>query len=86
MITAAFEQPAGRGVRAANTGVRVWNRQGMAVVRLHAILARVLADSGEPAQARAAMTAAQNALAHAGADELHDGVGGEFAFDEAKLS
>jgi hypothetical protein len=32
------------------------------------------------------MTAAQNAVAQAGPDELHDGVGGEFAFDEAKLS
>src|SRR5260221_7447363 len=59
---------------------------GISAVRLHAILARALADCAEPVQARAAMTAAQKAGEHAGPDELHDGVGGEFAFDEAKQS
>jgi transcriptional regulator with XRE-family HTH domain len=56
---------------------------GISAARLHAIHARALANCGEPAEARVAITAAH---ADDGHDELHDGVGGEFAFDEAKLA
>lgn len=52
---------------------------------MHAIHARALAGLGEPVQARAASTAGEKAREDADGDELHDGVGGEFAFDEAKL-
>jgi hypothetical protein len=58
---------------------------GAGTVRLHAIHARALAAHGERGQAAAAMTAAGNARGGAPWDELHDGVGGEFAFDDAKL-
>jgi transcriptional regulator with XRE-family HTH domain len=58
---------------------------GVGAARLHAIHARALAAHGERAQAAAAMTAAGMARAGEIRDELHDGVGGEFAFDEAKL-
>jgi len=58
---------------------------GAGAVRLHAIHARALAAHGEPAHAATAMTAAGKARAGGSWDELHDGVGGEFAFDEAKL-
>ena len=58
---------------------------GAGTVRLHAIHARALAAHGDRSQAAAAMTAAGKARAGALWDELHDGVGGEFAFDEAKL-
>jgi hypothetical protein len=54
-------------------------------VRLHAIHARALAAHGDSAQARAAMAAAGKARTGAHRDELHDGVAGEFAFDDAKL-
>jgi transcriptional regulator with XRE-family HTH domain len=58
---------------------------GMGAVRMHAIHARALAALGERAQAEAAMTAAEKARADADRDELHDVIGGEFAFDDAKL-
>jgi hypothetical protein len=58
---------------------------GAGTVRLHAIHARALAAHGERGQAAAAMAAAGNARADAHWDDLHDGVGGEFAFDDAKL-
>ena len=58
---------------------------GAGTVRLHAIRARALAAHGDYAQARAAMTAAGKARVDAQGDELHDGVAGEFAFDDAKL-
>jgi DNA-binding XRE family transcriptional regulator len=58
---------------------------GVGAARLHAVHARALAAHGERAQAAAAMTAAGMARAGEIRDELHDGVGGEFAFDEAKL-
>jgi Helix-turn-helix domain len=59
---------------------------GAGAARLHAILARALSANGSHPQARAAITAAENAYARACQDELHNGVAGEFAFDEAKLS
>ena len=59
---------------------------GMGAMRLHAIHARALAADGDRALARAAITAAGSARADGRRDELHDGVGGEFAFDDAKLS
>jgi DNA-binding XRE family transcriptional regulator len=58
---------------------------GMGAVRLHAIRARALAALGDTAQARAAMKSAEKARANADHDELHDGIAGEFAFDQAKL-
>jgi len=58
---------------------------GMGAVRLHAIHARALAALGDGDQARAAMKAAEKARANADPDELHDGIAGEFAFDQAKL-
>lgn len=58
---------------------------GTGAVRLHAISARALAAMGNRAPARAAMKAAEKARANAEHEELHDGVAGEFAFDDAKL-
>lgn len=58
---------------------------GTGMVRLHAIHARALSARGDRAQARAAMTAAGQASTDSQPDELHDGVAGEFSFDEAKL-
>jgi len=58
---------------------------GAGTARLHAIHARALAAHGEREEAAVAMAAAGNARGGAHWDELNDGVGGEFAFDEAKL-
>jgi hypothetical protein len=58
---------------------------GVGTVRLHAIHARALAAHGERGQAAAAIAAAGKARCDAPWDDLHDGVGGEFAFDDAKL-
>jgi len=58
---------------------------GMGAVRLHAIRARALARHGDKAEAQAAIAAAEEARTAARQDELHAGVAGEFAFDEAKL-
>jgi DNA-binding XRE family transcriptional regulator len=58
---------------------------GVGTVRLHAVHARALAAHGEHVHAAAAMKSAGMARAEEPWDELHDGVGGEFAFDEAKL-
>ena len=72
------------GVRHAEDGL-IHVPEGMGTVRLHAIHARALAAHGDSAQARAAMAAAGKARTGAHRDELHDGVAGEFAFDDAKL-
>ena len=58
---------------------------GTGSVRLHAIHARALAAHGDRAEARAAITAAERVRADSGRDELHEGLAGEFAFDDAKL-
>jgi DNA-binding XRE family transcriptional regulator len=58
---------------------------GMGTVRLHAIRARALAAQGDQAQAAAAITVAGKARTSAHPDDLHAGVAGEFAFDDAKL-
>ena len=58
---------------------------GMGAARVHAIRARALAALGDPAQARAAIRAAEGARADDGHDELHDRIAGEFSFDDAKL-
>jgi hypothetical protein len=55
-------------------------------VRLHAVRARALAAHGDFADARAAITAASQARAGTVPDDLHGGLGGEFAFDDAKLA
>src|SRR5260370_7622453 len=73
------------GVRRAEDGLVVVPA-GTGAVRLHAIQARALAALGDRAQARAAMAAAGKVRADARRDDLHDGVGGEFAFGDAKLS
>jgi hypothetical protein len=52
---------------------------------MHAIHARALAALGDRSQAQAAITAAEKARANADCDDLHDDIGGEFAFDDAKL-
>jgi transcriptional regulator with XRE-family HTH domain len=59
---------------------------GSGAVRLHAIRARALSSDGDRVEALAAIAAAQRARAQAHRDELHDGIGGEFAFSDAKLS
>lgn len=58
---------------------------GVGAARLHAIHARALSSGGDHSGARAAMKAAAEALVAAHRDELHDGVAGEFSFDQAKL-
>jgi tetratricopeptide (TPR) repeat protein len=58
---------------------------GTGMVRLHAIHARALTATGDRAEARAAINAADRARADVHRDELHDGLAGEFAFDDAKL-
>jgi DNA-binding XRE family transcriptional regulator len=58
---------------------------GMGAARLHAIRARALSGHGDFVQARAAIKAAANASDGQPADQLHNGIAGEFAFDTAKL-
>jgi len=58
---------------------------GTGAVRLHAIGARALSAYGDRTQAQAAIAAAERARDDAHQDELHDGIGGEFAFSNAKL-
>jgi transcriptional regulator with XRE-family HTH domain len=58
---------------------------GAGAARLHAIHARALAGHGDGAQARAAIGAAERCRSDEHPDELHDGIGGEFAFSDAKL-
>lgn len=73
-------------MRRADNGL-LYVPAGMGAARLHAIHARAPAAGGDAVAARAAMTTAEKARADADADrdELHDGVGSEFAFDAAKL-
>jgi hypothetical protein len=84
-LAAIWDQRYPDAVRHAEDGL-IHAPAGMGTVRLHAINARALAACSDRAQARAAMTAAENARAEACQDELHDGVAGEFAFGDAKLS
>jgi transcriptional regulator with XRE-family HTH domain len=58
---------------------------GMGAVRLHAIRARALAAGRDFKLARAALEAAASATSSQEPDTLHNGIAGEFAFDEAKL-
>jgi DNA-binding XRE family transcriptional regulator len=58
---------------------------GMGAMRLHAIRARALARHGDHAEAQAAIAVAEKARTTGHRDDLHAGVAGEFAFDEAKL-
>jgi hypothetical protein len=58
---------------------------GPGAARLHAISARALSALGDHAQAQTEMKIAQSTLAEAQRDELHGGLAGEFAFNEAKL-
>ena len=58
---------------------------GMGAARLHSIRARALAGHRDFAQARAALQAADAASGGQQADQLHNGIAGEFAFDTAKL-
>jgi DNA-binding XRE family transcriptional regulator len=59
---------------------------GNGAARLHAIRARALAGHRDFLQARAALKAADDAsTGPQQADQLHNGIAGEFAFDTAKL-
>jgi hypothetical protein len=84
-LAAIWDQRYPDAVRHAEDGLSC-ESAGMGAMRLHAIHARALAADGDRAQARAAITAAESARADGRRDELHDGIGGEFAFDDAKLS
>ena len=85
-LAAIWDQRFADAVRHAEDGL-LYVPTGMGAARIHAIYARALAASGDAVAVRAAMTAAEKARADAdaGQDELHDGIGGEFAFDAAKL-
>ena len=84
-LAAIWDQRYADAARHAEDGL-IHAPASMGAVRLHAIHARALAAFGDRAEARDAMTAAENAGADGHHDELHDGVAGEFAFDDAKLS
>jgi hypothetical protein len=85
-LAAIWDQRFADAVRHAENGL-LYVSAGVGAARIHAIHARALAACGDAAAARAAMTTAEKARADAdtGLDELHDRVGGEFAFDAAKL-
>jgi DNA-binding XRE family transcriptional regulator len=83
-LAAIWDQRHLDAVRHAEDGL-IHVPAGTGRVRLHAIHARALAAHGDRAQARAAIAEAGKARADGCRDELHDGVGGEFEFDEAKL-
>jgi len=85
-LAAIWDQRFPDAVRHAEDGLLCVSA-GVGAARIHAIHARALAACGDAGAARAAMTAAEKARADAdaGHDELHDAVGGEFAFDAAKL-
>jgi len=58
---------------------------GTAMVRLHCIEARALSHLGDASETTRAIGAANDARAAAdGSDDLHDEIGGEFSFDEAR--
>jgi len=57
----------------------------MGAARLHAIRARALAGHHEFREARTAIGAATGASTRGQADQLHNGIAGEFAFGPAKL-
>ena len=83
-LAAIWDQRYSDAVRHAEDGLS-HVLAGMGAVRVRAIHGRALAALGERGQARAAMTAAEKARADADQDELHGGIAGEFAFDDAKL-
>ncbi|HEV2371777.1 MAG TPA: hypothetical protein VGS19_06365 [Streptosporangiaceae bacterium] len=60
--------------------------EGSGAVRLHCLHAMAAAKTGQRDQARAAITASQQARESAHRDELHDEIGGQFAFHQAKQS
>jgi transcriptional regulator with XRE-family HTH domain len=84
-LAAIWERRYPDAVRLAEDGL-MHVSAGTGAVRLHAVHARALAVVGDRAQARAALVAAGKARQDGHRDELHDGVAGEFAFDDAKLS
>lgn len=57
---------------------------GAARVRLHGIQARSWSHLGDRARTASAVAAGLEVLGERGEDELHDGIGGEFAFDAAR--
>ena len=83
-LAAIWDQRYSEAVRHAEDGL-IHVPTGMGAARVHAIRARALAALGDRAQARAAIRAAEKARTPADEDELHDGIAGEFTFDEAKL-
>jgi hypothetical protein len=83
-LAAIWDERYPDAVRHAQEGL-VHVPTGIGAARVHAIHARARAALGERAEARAAMTAAEKARADVDQDELHGGIAGEFAFDDAKL-
>lgn len=83
-LAAIWDQRYPDAARHAEDGL-IYVPAGVGAVRVHAIHARALAALGDRAGARSAVLAAEKARADADQDELHDGVAGEFAFDDAKL-
>jgi tetratricopeptide (TPR) repeat protein len=85
-LAAIWDQRFADAVRHAEDGL-LYVPAGVGAARINAIHARALAACGDARAARTAMTAAEKARADAdaGHDELQDSVGGEFAFDAAKL-
>jgi tetratricopeptide (TPR) repeat protein len=57
---------------------------GTAMVRLRCIEARAWSHLGDADETTRAIAAAHDARDQASSDELHDGIGGEFSFDEAR--
>jgi hypothetical protein len=84
-LAAIWDQRYADAVQHAEDGLRHLPA-GRGAARLHAIQARALAVHGDPVEAAAAIAAAEHARTNAHPDELHDGVAGEFAFDDAKLA
>ena len=83
-LAAIWDQRYPDAARRAEEGLS-YVSAGEGAARVHAIHARALAAVGDQAQARAAMRAAEKARATADQNELHDGIAGEFALDDAKL-
>jgi tetratricopeptide (TPR) repeat protein len=83
-LAAIWDQRFEDAARHAEDGLR-HAPGGIGAARIHAIHARALAACGDAVPARAAINAAEKASTDAEHDDLHDGVGGEFTFDAAKL-
>jgi tetratricopeptide (TPR) repeat protein len=61
-------------------------RTGAPQARLYGLQARALGQMGDVAGTQKALALAEAALARGGHESLHDGVGGEFSFTDARLA